>query len=100
MKVVIAAVYAVMLAGCTPEPTMPMSKSPDAIAATDDVRVEVVRLGVFADDIAYNGRRGVYLIRDKKTGQELIGVSGVGITETSAHYQSTGKSGYMQEDER
>ena len=64
---------------------MQMSTSPDAIGATDDVRVEVVRVGMFRDMIAYNGTRGVYVIRDKKTGREFIGVSGVGIAETGSH---------------
>lgn len=64
---------------------MPMSVSPDAIAATDDQRVEVTRVGVFKDEIAYNDVRGVYVIRDKKTGREFIGVSGVGIAETGSH---------------
>jgi hypothetical protein len=85
MKTVPTIMIAVACTACTPEPTMSMSTSPDAIAATDDVRVEVIRLGVFRDTIAYKHKRGIYLIRDKKTGQEFIGVSGVGVAETGSH---------------
>lgn len=60
------------------------------------IRVEVIRLGRFKDDIAYNNERGIYLIKDKETGREYIGVSGVGIAETGSH--TNGKSRY--EDER
>ena len=100
MKTATTILLAFACTACSPEPTMPMSVSPDAIAATDDQRVEVTRLGVFRDDIAYHETRGVYLIRDKKTGQEFIGVSGVGVAEAGSHYVSTGKSGYMRADER
>ncbi len=85
MKTATTILCVLACAACTPEPTMQMSTSPDAIGATDDVRVEVVRVGMFRDMIAYNGTRGVYVIRDKKTGREFIGVSGVGIAETGSH---------------
>ena len=85
MKTAMTILFVLACAACTPEPTMQMGTSPDAIAATDDVRVEVVRVGVFRDTVAYNDTRGVYVIRDKKTGREFIGVSGVGIAETGSH---------------
>lgn len=48
-------------------------------------RVSIERIGVIEDDLAYSKRRGIYIITDKKTGKEFIGVSGVGISETSSH---------------
>ena len=49
--------------------------------------VSVTRIGVFADDLAYDGKRGIYLIRDERTGIEYIGLSGVGISERGSHEQ-------------
>lgn len=51
----------------------------------DGRRITVERIGVVADSLAYGNRRGVYVIRDNKTGTEFIGVSGVGIAETGSH---------------
>lgn len=85
MKTATTILIAIACTACSPEPTMQMSESPDAIAATDDLRVEVTRVGVFRDTIAYGDMRGVYVIRDKKTGREFIGVSGVGVAETGSH---------------
>jgi len=58
----------------------------DAQAAVDipddrQRRVHVVRAGVLLDDVAAEGRRGVYVITDRDTGVEYIGVSGIGIAE-------------------
>lgn len=86
-----------LLAGCGPDPTMRMQTGSMRPVQSEDSRIEVTRIGVFADDIAYGSRRGVYAIVDRKTGKEYIGISGVGITETSAH--SAGKAG-TQKDER
>jgi len=66
------------LVGCGPEPTTTM-----AIGGSD--RVSVARIAVIKDDLAYRDRRGVYIITDTKTGQEFIGVSGVGISQTGSH---------------
>lgn len=89
--------FAVMLlVACGPEPDMPMSKqwrqSKEAQPApvADNSRIEVTRIGVFADDLAYGSRRGVYIIRDRETGREFLGVSGVGVSELGSH--SAGKS--------
>lgn len=83
-----------LIAGCRPAPDMEMQKrqSSEATAAPvqNDPRIEVTRIGVFRDDIAYHDTRGVYLVRDKKTGTEFIGISGVGIAEIGSH--STGKT--------
>ena len=43
-------------------------------------RFKVVRQYIFEDDLAYNSKRWVYLIIDMKTGQEMVGISGVGVS--------------------
>lgn len=94
------AAFVLLLAGCGPSPDMPMfqqSAKPATLAVQDNARVTVTRIGVFRDDLAYESRRGVYVIQDKTTGQEFIGVSGIGITEIGRH--SCGK-GCSHEDER
>lgn len=84
----------VLLAACEPEPTQPLK------TLEPNARVTVERIGVIKDAIAYDERRGIYIIVDTKTGKEYIGVSGIGITETSAHAVSDGKTSHMVEDER
>lgn len=49
-------------------------------------RFEVVRVQRIKDYMAYNNERGVYILKDKETGREYIGLSGVGITELSRVY--------------
>lgn len=51
----------------------------------NDNSVEVVRIGIFEDNIAYNDRRGIYRIKDRQTGKEYLGISGVGVVETGNH---------------
>lgn len=83
-----ASLLTAMLAGCRPDPDMPMrqqSAASNAVAAQDNRRITVTRIGVFKDDLAYNSRRGVYSIIDTKTGKEYIGISGIGIQETGSH---------------
>lgn len=59
-------------------------------------RIQVERVGVFNDGVAYGNSRGIYIIRDTQTGKEFIGVSGIGISETGSH-----QSGKIHlEDER
>lgn len=99
----VAVLALLALTGCGPSPNMAMydqtqAAKPAPIA--DNHRVTVTRIGVFRDDIAYDDTRGIYLIVDTKTGTEFIGISGVGITESSSHMVSTGKTHYVTEDER
>lgn len=63
-------------------------------------RFKVTRVGVFSDDIAYRGTRGLYLIVDTETGRELFGASGVGISDLGSHSQPAGKIIRTVEDER
>lgn len=62
----------------------------------ENERIHISRIGTFEDHLAYGDARGVYLIIDKKTGIEYLGISGIGISETGDHKQ--GKK--TVEDER
>lgn len=48
-------------------------------------RFQVERVGTFSDSMAYNGKRGIYVVKDTQTGDEYVGVSGVGISVISRH---------------
>jgi hypothetical protein len=48
-------------------------------------RYDVKRVDVFADDLAYNGKRGIYEIKDRETGKVYLGISGIGITQRGSH---------------
>ena len=72
------------ICSCSPDPTVHMD------TYTGSSRVEVKRIGVIEDDRAYCNRRGIYIIKDKDSGKEFIGVSGIGISELGSH--SAGKS--------
>lgn len=98
-----ASALTVGLGGCGPSPTMPMqnqTRNAKEVTAKDDVRATVTRIGVFEDDLAYNSKRGVYLIYDNKTGKEYIGVSGIGISELGSHSLMVGKVMTTRQDER
>lgn len=62
-----------------------------------DSRFEITRISAFKDDLAYDSWRGVYLIKDAKTGREYVGVSGIGISEIASHPMGKGQTA---EDER
>ena len=84
----VAVLALLALAACSESPTMPMYQQEAAAkpaAVQDNPRIKVTRIGVFTDTLAYGSTRGVYLIEDKVTGQEFIGISGVGISETGSH---------------
>ena len=99
-----AAMLLILLSACAPEPDMAMQSrqrlAAPAAPVSEGDRVSVERIGVFKDDLAYNERRGVYVIRDKATGREFIGVSGIGITEVGSHAQPAGKVMIRKQDER
>ncbi len=48
-------------------------------------KFEIQRVGVFADDLAYGSERGIYVLKDRETGKEYIGISGVGLSELGNH---------------
>lgn len=83
MKVKYLLIFAAIpLAACI-EPSdeyLQRQKMQSMTIQTDD-RFEVKRTAVIFDSIAYRNQRGIYLIRDKKTGKEYVGLSGVGVSE-------------------
>jgi hypothetical protein len=94
---------ATLCAACGPKPTMPLAvpEQLEAVGSSgQSPRVTVERIGVFKDDLAYGDRRGVYIIRDTRTGREFIGVSGVGISELGSHGVQNGKNSNFLKDER
>lgn len=72
-----------LTAGCSR--VEPAAETPAGASVGTTGRVIVQRLGTFMDDLAYNRYRGVYLVKDTQTGQEYIGVSGIGISEIGRH---------------
>lgn len=93
MKRLAIAMSALVLSACGPNPNMPMHEQTDsakAVGINTNLRFRVERVGVFRDDLAYDAKRGIYVITDTKTGKEFVGISGVGISELGSH--SSGKS--------
>lgn len=88
---------ALALAGCDFGSTRVDSEARQNMPVNVNDRVQVVKIQEFKDGLAYDGLRGIYVITDKDTGKEYIGVSGIGITETGRH--GCGK-GCSREDER
>ncbi len=74
---------ALSLTACSVDPTATM-------VVENKSDWQVTRIAVIVDDLAYDGRRGIYLVRNSVTGQEYVGVSGVGISEIGQH--TCGKS--------
>lgn len=81
---------AILMSGCGPTPDTQITD------VANSQRITVERIAVIQDSIAYEGKRGVYVIRDTQTGKEYFGISGVGVTELGSH--SIGKT--RAEDER
>lgn len=87
----LALLLVVLLAGCGPEATTTMQLPQSApVTLSQPHRFEIRLVDVFQDSLAYQDRRGVYLIQDTETGKEYLGVSGIGISETGSH--KAGKS--------
>lgn len=79
-------VYAVTIlaCGCDPKPMPPTT--PLVVSPTlESSRFQVEILSTFEDRLAYGSERGVYLLRDTTTGQEFVGISGVGISAVGWH---------------
>ncbi|NTE96736.1 hypothetical protein [Agrobacterium tumefaciens] len=85
MKAIILVLAAVLLAGCEHSDDYKQTIRPEQITYKNSNRFKVERVGVFADGLAYQSQRGIYLITDTETNQEFVGVSGVGISELASH---------------
>lgn len=47
----------------------------------------LIKKQTFYDESAYGNVRNVYILKDKFTGKEYIGISGIGISERGNHQQ-------------
>ena len=63
----------------------PSVSEPQATSPAPAARFSLVLVQNFRDSGAYNGYRSVYVLKDSTTGQEFVGVSGIGISELGAH---------------
>lgn len=100
MKICVVS-FALLLSACDSGPTP--AKSTMAVSSqlsADADRIKVTKMSVFRDTLAYDNWRGVYLIQDKHTGQEYIGISGIGISEVGGQSQMVGKVSQSVRDER
>lgn len=89
MKWPFVALFVLAVAAC--ELQQPAPQIDSSLANKENVdRFSVVRVSKFRDDLAYNNWRGIYIITDKSTGVEYVGVSGIGISELGSH--KSGKS--------
>ena len=83
MRLIPVLLAALALSACSPNPDTAMGKQSPAVSS--NARVSVTRIGVIEDDLAYDNRRGIYLIHDNQTGSDFVGVSGIGISELGSH---------------
>lgn len=106
-QMILATIVAALLAGCNEQspPSVPLQKmtaatrelsgDPQEIWVPSTGRFQVRRADVFRDDLAYGGKRAIYILIDLKTGREYVGVSGIGLSETGVH--SSGKTSTSDE---
>jgi hypothetical protein len=78
-----------LLSTCTPPADTPMGK----MIPTVDNRVSITRIAVFEDGLV--GVRGAYITKDRETGREFIGISGIGISELGSY--SARKTSHLDE---
>jgi len=81
--------------GCKPEVDTPMNVEVPPKTTAENRRIQVTRIGVIEDTLAYGSLRGIYIIKDTVTGKEYVGISGVGISELGEH--KSGKSTFADE---
>lgn len=90
--------FIVLISSCFPRPEDQIKPTvlslPKAVeTARFDVRIEQV----IQDNLAYEDKRGIYIITDLTTGKEYLGISGIGISELGSHYAG---SNTVYQDER
>ncbi|MCX8976534.1 hypothetical protein NLN92_00710 [Citrobacter portucalensis] len=97
MKKIVVVTFCLFLSACDEGP---QPSRIEASVGTDAGRFSVTQVAKFDDSDAYWGNRKIFLIRDKQTSREFVGVSGVGISEVGTHSQSNGKQVISVTDER
>lgn len=85
VKIILSVLCLTMLAACEPSASIEQYGKREEVDIKNINRIHVQRIAIIRDDIAYSNSRGVYLITDRKTGKEYIGLSGVGISEAGSH---------------
>lgn len=97
MRKLLLIIVTLLIAGCD---NSPQPERIESQISVDSGRFKVVQVAKFSDSDAYNDVRKIFLITDKQTGVEYVGVSGVGISETGSHSQVSGKVITTHKDER
>lgn len=80
-KVIVAVLALFTLVGCSDPRPYEQVVTVNRVPSAELPRVNVEIIGRFTDPLAYRDVRGIYVVTDRKTGKEYIGISGVGITE-------------------
>lgn len=96
MNKAIVLMASLAIAGCDLGSTRVDSEARQKMPVNVNDRVQVVKIQEFRDELAYEKVRAIYVITDKDTGKEYIGVSGIGITETGRH--GCGKGCYREDE--
>jgi outer membrane biogenesis lipoprotein LolB len=80
-----------LLAGCQKtDQHLPNVEAQATQATVEPSRFDLKQVGQFEDYEAYTDSRTIYILTDKQTGQQFVGVSGIGISELGSH--PSGKS--------
>ena len=87
-RIFIAPAIVLTLTACDPGP---QPQNIDAGIVSASTRFDVKKEAKFYDSEAYSNYRVIYVITDKKTGREYIGVSGVGVSEVGSHPTTKGQ---------
>lgn len=84
---VVAIVGACVIAANAPPPSNGTEQVALMVPAEGNAasNFEVVCVTEFADNLAYDGKRGIYIITVKNTGEKFIGVSGIGVAAMGKH---------------
>lgn len=85
MKTVILVVIAMLFLGCEPAKEVEHKKMQLDYNTPSDGRFELEKVQSFVDGDSYSRTRSIFILTDKQTGKEYVGVSGVGISEMGSH---------------
>lgn len=103
MRNIITLCCLISLAACEPDTTPSVihheraaEEQANYSVLPKDARFDLRLVQSFRDGQAYTNYRTVYILKDKKTGMEYVGISGIGISELGSH--NSGKT--SETDER
>jgi hypothetical protein len=69
------------LVGCEKAVGPTITMQTETKELNQEPQYSVKRVGTFADNLAYGGKRGIYEITNERTKKKYLGVSGIGIIE-------------------